>query len=143
MDDRVSSDSPSIRTVRGRLESSGATNRPRITLPTEGWDEVPDDGIRLVLDGTQYHADVRADEETTVIRGAYDNARLARTPGEGENRLPAWVDDVGLSLDRSVLVDEVVPGTLYGVRAPGTTATYEPIEPPRPSLSRIAENLDG
>lgn len=142
MGERVASDNPSVRTVRGRLEASGATSRPRITLPAEIELALPDDTVRLVLDGTTYHADVRASDGATVIRGAYDNARLARSPGEGENRLPGWVADAGLSIGRSVLIDEVVQRTLYGARVPGTTAVYDPIEPPRSSLSSIAEGLD-
>lgn len=142
MGERVASDNPSVRTVRGRLEASGATSRPRIALPAESGMALPDGVVRLVLDGSTAHADVRTTGDGPVIRGAYDNARLARSPGEGENRLPGWVADAGLSIGRSVLVDEVVPGTLYGARAPGTTAVYDPVEPPRSSLASIAEGLD-
>ena len=142
MGERVSSEHPSVRTFRGRLEHSGATSRPRIELPAEAADQLDDRVVRLVLDGTTYHADVRHLGDAPVIRGAYDNARLARSPGEGQNRLPGWVDDAGLSIGRSVLVDEVVAGSLYGVRAPGSTAVYDAVELPRSSLTRIAEGLD-
>ena len=142
MGERVSSEHPSVRTFRGRLEQSGATSRPRIELPAEAAEALEEGAVRLVLDDTTYHAAVRVDGDGAVIRGAYDNARLARSPGEGENRLPGWVEDAGLSIGRSVLVDEVVPGSLYGARAPGSTAVYDAVEPPRSSLSRIAEGLD-
>lgn len=142
MGERVSSEHPSVRSLRCRLESSGATGRPRIELPAESAEPLDDGVVRLVLSDTTYHADVRVLDGVPVIRGAYDNARLARMPGEGENHLPDWVDDVGLSIGRSVLVDEVVAGSLYGARAPGTTAVYDAVEPPRSSLSRIAEGLD-
>ncbi|NIQ59494.1 MAG: hypothetical protein GWN85_40350, partial [Gemmatimonadetes bacterium] len=84
-----------------------------------------DGPVRLVLDGSTYHADVRLHGDAPVIRGVYDNARLARSPGEGENRLPGWVEDAGLAVGRSALIDEVVPGSLYGARAPGATAVYD------------------
>lgn len=139
---RVSSDNPSVRTVRGRVETSGATSRPRIALPAETAGALSD-VVRLVLDGTTYHADVRPTNGGPVIRGAYDSARLARSPGEGENRLPDWVDDAGLTVGRSVLVDEIVPETLFGAREPGTSSVYEAVDPPRSSLSSIAKDLDG
>lgn len=142
MGERVGSDHPSVTTYRGRLEPSGATSRPRIALPAEAADALPEGAVRLVLDGSTYHADVRAGADGPVIRGAYDSPRLARSPGDGENRLPGWVADAGLAVGRSVLVDEVVPGTLYGARAPGTTAIYDAVEPPRTSLQDIAEGLD-
>lgn len=141
MGERVTSDNPSVRTVRGRLEASGATSRPRIALPAESGGALPDD-VRLVLDGTTYHADIRPTDDGPVIHGAYDSARLARSPAEGVNRLPDWVEDAGLTVGRSVLVDEIVPKTLFGAREPGTSAVYEAVEPPRSSLSSIAKDLD-
>jgi hypothetical protein len=142
MGERVGSDEPSVTTYRGRLESTGAVSRPRIALPAEAAGTLPDGVVRLVLDGSTYHAGVRDVGDGPVIRGAYDSPRLARSPGEGENRLSGWVDNAGLSLGRSVLVDEVVSGTLYRARAPGTTAVYDAVEPLRSSLRRIAEGLD-
>ncbi|MDZ7702449.1 MAG: hypothetical protein U5J98_10550 [Halobacteriales archaeon] len=142
MGERVASDHPSVRTFRGHIEPSGATSRPRVALPAEAADAMPDGVVRLVLDGRTYHADVRAGSDGPVIRGAYDNARLARSPGEGENRLPGWIEAADLSIGRSVLIDEVVDGSLFGARAPGRTAVYEATEPPASSLSSIAEGLD-
>lgn len=143
MGERVSSDDPSIRTFRARIEPSGATSRPRLALPAEAAPHVASGVIRLDLGGTTYHADVRSTDGGPVVRAAFDNARLARTPGEGENRLPGWLDDVGLALDRSVLFDVVVPDVLYGARAPGTKTVYEVVEPPASSLADIAADLDG
>lgn len=142
MGERVRSDHPSVTTYRGRIESSGAISRPRIALPAAAGDALPDGVVRLVLDGSTAHADVRVGDDGPVIHGAYDSPRLARSPGEGENRLPRWVDEAGLAVGRSVLIDEVVPGTLYGARAPGTAAVYDAVEPPSSSLQHIAEGLD-
>lgn len=122
--------------------SSSATNRPRIALPVDGASALAGGVVGLVLDGTTSHADVWVDD-APVIPGAYDNARLGRSPAEGENRMPGWVDGVGLSIGRSVLLDEIVPGFLYGGRPPGETAVYEAVEPSKSSLSNIAEGLDG
>jgi len=142
MGDRVSSDDPSITTYRARLTTTGGTSRPHIELPAESQDAIPDGTVRLVLDGTTYHAAVRHTGSEPVIQGAYDNARLARSPGEGENHLPIWVADMGLSVGRSVLLDVIVPDTLLGARPPGTSVSYDPFEPPASSLSSIAEGLE-
>lgn len=142
MGEHVSSEDPSVRTFRARIERTGGTSRPRLALPPEAVDHVPPEVVQLVLDGTVFHADVRAGEDGPAIHGAYDNRRLARSPGEGENRLPAWLEDAGLAVGRSVLVDVVVPGFRYGLRPPGRTAVYDAVEPPASSLARIAEALD-
>lgn len=142
MAERVSSENPSISTFRTTLASRGATSRPRIELPEESRSALPDGPVRLVLDGTTYHAPVRSTGAQPVIQGAYDNARLARSPGEGTNYLPEWVDAMNLAIGRSVLVDVVVPETLLGARPPGTTVVYEPFDPPGSSLASIAEGLE-
>ncbi len=142
---RVSAGHPSVRTLRARVERLGATSRPRLTLPPEATEHVPSGVVRLDLGGRRCHADVRdgPDGDGRVVRGAADNPRLARSPGEGPNRLAEWVADEGIAFGRSVCVDVVVPGHQYGVRRPGTTAVYELSEPPDASLSSIAEELDG
>ena len=128
-------------TYRAALARSGGTRRPCLRLPD---DTALDAGelIRLVLDGDEYHARVEADANGVVIRGAYDNRRLARTDGEGTNRLVEWVRGTELDIGRSVDVDEVTPGYLYGVRVPGRRAVYTATRQPDSSLSAIAEGLD-
>lgn len=142
MGERVSSDHPSIDTFRASIERSGATRRPRLVLPPEAEAVVPTEVVRLVFDGATYFVDVRAGQDGPVVNGAYDNPRLARSPGDGANRLPGWLEAIGLTAGRSVLFDVVVPETLYGVRAPGTTTVYETVELPPSSLSDIAASLD-
>lgn len=141
MSDRVASDGEAVTTYRADLARSGGTRRPCLRLPD---DTVLDAGelIRLVLDGDEYHARVEADANGVVIRGAYDNRRLARTDGEGTNRLVEWVRGTDLDIGRSVDVDEVTPGYLYGVRVPGRRAVYTVTRQPDSSLSSIAEGLD-
>jgi hypothetical protein len=140
--DRVASDGPAVTTHRGRLARSGGTRRPCLRLP----DAVAldhDTVVRLVLDGNEYHARVESDAEGTLLRGAFDNRRLARTDGEGENRLVEWVRSVDRDVGESVAVDEVTPGYLYGVRVPGRRTVYAVTRQPDSSLSSIAEGLDG
>lgn len=145
MADRVSSENPAVRTVTGTVGRYGRTSRPEIELPADASAEFPvGDVVRLVLDGITYRA--RIDEsqaEVPVIRGAYESPRLARTPGEGENHLPEWLDEKNLDVGRSVLVDVVEAGYAYGLRAPGGTAYYDAVEKPKDSLASIARDLDG
>lgn len=157
MPERLPSDHASVRTVRGRIERSGGMRRPCLRLPAD-IDVAPGDYVRVVLDGDQYHARVRDDSDGVVIRGAYDNRRLARDPesdvrdaAAGEsgadpqvatNRLVEWFEGADLSYDSAVEVDEVVPGFLYGVRVPGARTVYAVPREPDDSLSSIAERLD-
>jgi hypothetical protein len=140
--DRVASDGDAVTTYRARLARSGGTRRPCLRLPDEAAVE-SGDLIRLVLDGTEYHARVEADAEGTLIRGAADNRRLARADGEGANRLVEWVRGTDRETGQSVDLDEVTPGHLYGVRVPGKRAVYRVTRQPDASLSSIAEGLDG
>ena len=141
MSDRVASDGDAVTTYRARLARSGGTRRPCLRLP----DEVAVDAgdlIRLVLDDTECHARVEADARGILIRGAYDNRRLARADGEGSNRLVEWVRGTDRETGQSVDLDEVTPGYLYGVRVPGRRAVYTVTRQPDSSLSSIAEGLD-
>jgi hypothetical protein len=138
--DRVASDGAAVTTHRAELARSGGTRRPCLRLP----DDVAvtsGDLIRLVLDGDETHARVESDAKGPLIRGAYDNRRLARTGGEGTNRLVEWVRGTDLDVGRSVDVDEVTPGYLYGVRVPGRRAVYTVTRQPDSSLADIAETL--
>lgn len=141
MSDRVASDGEAVTTSRARLARSGGTRRPCLRLPDEIAVE-SGDLIRLVLDGTEYHALVESDAEGSLVRGAFDNRRLARADGEGENRLVEWVRDTDRETGQSVDIDEVTPGYLYGVRVPGKRAVYTVTRQPDSSLSSIAEGLD-
>jgi len=139
--DRVASDGEAVTTHRARLARSGGTRRPCLRLP----DEVDIDAgtlVRLVLDGDEYHARVERDADGATIRGAYDNRRLARADGEGENRLVEWVRGTDRETGQSLDFDEVTPGYLYGVRVPGQRAVYTVTRQPDSSLSSIAEGLD-
>ncbi|AZH24319.1 DUF7112 family protein [Haloplanus aerogenes] len=141
MPDRVASDGEAVTTYRARLARSGGTRRPCLRLPDDVAIE-GDDIVRLVLDGDEYHARVESDAEGYLIRGAYDNRRLARADGEGENRLVEWVRGTDRETGQSVDFDEVTPGYLYGVRVPGKRAVYSVTRQPDSSLSSIAEGLD-
>lgn len=145
MADRVSSTHPSVESFRATVERSGGMRRPRLRLPPEAAAAVPTGVLRIDLEGRRYHATVRAggSAEGPIILATYDNARVARSPGEGENRLRAWLDEVGIDVGRSVPVDVVIPEHLIGARVHGTDRVYEIIEPPSPALSDIAEGLDG
>ncbi|MFC6731470.1 MULTISPECIES: hypothetical protein [unclassified Haladaptatus] len=145
MADNVSSDNPAVTEVRAKLARRGRTDRATITIPEEHHDAFPvGEVVRLVLSGTQYFAKIESPlgSDDPEIRGAYDNARLARNPGEGENHLDAWVRNSGRSFGSSVLVDIVEKGFLYGVRVPGQRAVYKAVESPNSSLADIARNLD-
>ncbi|WP_224333565.1 DUF7112 family protein [Haloprofundus halobius] len=141
MPDRVSHDNPSVTTHRARLERSGGTRRPCLRLPDE-LEADAGDIVRLVLDGDERHAKIDGDAQGLLIRGAYDNHRLARTPGEGENRLVEWAEANGRKPGTSVELDEVDPGYLYGLRVPGKRAVYSVTRQPKSSLADIARQLD-
>lgn len=142
MPDRVSSDHPSIRTVRGTIDRAGSTRRPELHVPVDELTAVPDQtSIRIALEETTYYALPIRRSSTLVIGGCYDNSRLARDPREGSDRLATWIAASDLSIGRTVLVDIIVAGYHYGVRAPGTETTYMPVHPPSTSLQHIASTL--
>jgi hypothetical protein len=143
MTDSVSSENSAVKTVRAKLTSAGATGRPRIAVPEEVRESFPTgELVRFVLGGKTYHAKIHlALDDTVEIRGAYDNRRLARE-GDGENRLVEWTERENLDVGRSVLVDVVVEGELYGARAPGKQAVYQVPDAPDSGLSDIAESLE-
>jgi hypothetical protein len=142
MGDRVPSDHDSVESHRVTVESVGRTDRRRLALP-ESLSVSKGDVVRLSLGGDDYHVQIRASlDGSPELRGAYDNQRLARDPGEGENHLEAWLDATGLSAGRSVLLDVLVEGDHYGVREPGSRVVYTVRESPSDSLSDIASQLD-
>lgn len=141
MGERVASENPSVRTLRGRLGRRGGTRRPAVELPAEEREQLPADGtVRLVIDGATRFAPVGDRGETRAFFGAYDNARLARDR-DGTDRLGEWVDERALDFGRSIAVDVVEPGEVYGLRVPGEDTVYEVEAPPDASLRRIAEDL--
>lgn len=144
MASRIASDHPSITTIRARVGRSGSTRRPELQINHEDRDAFPlDEIIRLVIADTEYFARVTDRAGSVGIRGAADSPRLARNPGDGPNRLAEWLEAENVGVDRSVLVDVVVPGFRYGLRLPGDTTVYDTSEPPAASLQGIAERLDG
>lgn len=143
MTDRVSSDHPSVETVRATCVATATGHR--LEIPAEQSELLPaDDVVRLVLDGQERAANVEpaltGDEPR--ITGVYESPRLARNPSEGTELLGSWLGDNDIDDGSSVLLDVVEPNFLYGLRAPGETAVYEAKEPPSKSLSSIAEDLD-
>lgn len=153
---RVPSDDGSVASVRVDLVRSGGTRRPCVRLPDddalEGRVEsgsctslslADGDLVRVVIDREEYHARVVADTTGRSIRGAFDSRRLARTPGDGENRLTEWLAEHGRKPGDSVVLDVVVPGDQYGLRIPGERTVYDARRGPRSSLADIAEDLDG
>jgi hypothetical protein len=132
--------SDGVETVRVAIESAGALDRPKLVVP-EG--TMPEGVVRIEADESTYHAPVEVGLDGEYeLRGLYDNARLAREGG-GENRLTEWVEAAGLEAGRSALLDVVVEGEQYGLRAPGERAVYDIAETPDDSLASIAEDLDG
>lgn len=144
MPDRVASDHDAVETVRATLERVGRTDRRRVAIPADAdAGLVPEEVVRLVLDGTTYHTLVeRSLDGGLELRGAYESPTLARDPGNGTDHLPAWVDGTGVTLDGSVLLDVVTEGFKYGLRAPGQRAIYEATAAPDEGLSAIARDLE-
>jgi hypothetical protein len=140
--DRVASDADAVTTHRAELARSGGTHRPCLRLPEAARFDTGD-LIRLVLGGDTYHARVESDAGGRLLRGAYDNRRLARSDGDtGENRLVEWVRSVDLQAGDAVEMDEVTPGYLYGARVPGRRTIYAVTRQPDASLADIAESID-
>lgn len=131
-------------TVTGTLARAGGTSRRELRLPADASDDLPaGDVVRVVLDGTTYHAALsQTASGEPVVRGAYETPSMARDPRTADDHLAAWVDGHGLDAGRSVHVDVVETGYKYGVRVPGESATYDAVEPPRSSLADIADSLE-
>ncbi|WP_418280658.1 DUF7112 family protein [Halorubrum sp. DTA98] len=153
---RVPSDDESVASVRASLARSGGTRRLCVRVPND--EEIASkldsgecdslrssagDLVRLTIDRETYHARVERAGGRRLLRGAFDNKRLARTPGEGSNRLHEWIDDHGGEEGDVVLLDVLAPGDAYGLRFPGERTVYDVRRGPRSSLSDIANDLDG
>lgn len=144
MPERVPSDHDAVESHRVHVETVGATSRPRVPLPGT-LDVAEGDVIRLSLEGKVRHAQVTATlGGDLALAGAYDNARLARTGGEGSaDRLRAWLDGDGLGGGDPLLLDVVTPAYAFGLRRPGERVVYAAVEPPSDSLADIARDLEG
>ena len=153
---RVPSDGEDVASVRVTLARSGGTRRPCVRLPDDdaldGRVESGEcdalgvsagDVVRVAFDRDEYHARVAADSTGRLLRGAFDNRRLAREAADGANRLVEWLDANGREPDDSVVLDVVVPGDLYGLRIPGERTVYDANRGPRSSLADIARDVDG
>ncbi|MUV57013.1 hypothetical protein [Halogeometricum sp. CBA1124] len=141
MSERVPSDHDSVTSYRATIARSGGTTRPCLRLPDEMSDVEDGDVVRLSLDGELRHARVTADSSGHLLRGAYDNKRLARTPGEGTNRLVEWCEKSGRDPGSAVELDELDAGFCYGLRVPGKRTVYTVPDRPNESLSNIAEKF--
>ncbi len=143
MADRVSSDNPSIVTVRGTLATTATGHR--IEIPTAEEAAFPvDEVVRIELDGVERFArpEQSWSEENLTIPGIYETPDGARDPSEGTDRLPEWIETADVRSGGSVLIDVVEPSFYYGLRAPGEALTYEAPEPPSESLASIARSLE-
>ncbi|GAB7008946.1 DUF7112 family protein [Halorubrum trueperi] len=152
---RVPSDDEGVASIRVSLARSGGTRRPCVRIPDdelagrvesgrcESLTMSAGDVIRVVIEREEYHAPVTANGDGRIVRGAFDNRRLAREIGDGANRLVEWLDANDREPGDSVVLDVVVPGELYGFRIPGERTVYEANRGPRSSLADIARDLDG
>ena len=143
MADRVSSDHPSVRTVRATCTET-ATG-VRLEIPEDAREAFPvDDVVRIVLDGEELFTRVERalTGEDRWIRGIYATPGQARDPSGATDRLSEWVDDHGVRPGGSALIDVVEPEFLYGLREPGATAFYDAHEPPSEGLQDIAKGLE-
>ncbi|ADJ16361.1 DUF7112 family protein [Halalkalicoccus jeotgali] len=137
--DRISSENPAVETLRATVARHGA-RRKRVDLRE---DSLPEgEVVRLVIDGTTYHARVEGGfADGPHLSGAYDTPDMARE-GSGTNRLDEWLDAAERPVGSSVLVDVIEPEFAYGLREPGTEVVYEAVEKPKASLANIARELE-
>jgi hypothetical protein len=144
MGDRVSSDHPSVASVRAELARAGRTDRPRVAIDGEDADRFPaGEVVRLVVDGAERFTCVaeRMGSKGVELRGAHATPEDARDPGSGSDHLADWQAAHGVRFGGALLVDVVAADYKYGVRAPGETVTYEAGRPDS-SLADIAKGLD-
>lgn len=143
MSDRVPSDHDAVQSHRLHVETVGSTSRPRLPVPA-GLDVADGDRLVLSLEGEPTHALASESlDGRLVVEGTFDNPRLARTAGEGVNRLRAWLGERDTGAGDPLLWDVVTPGYAYGLRRPGERVVYTAVEPPASSLADIARDLDG
>lgn len=137
--DRVASDHPDVRTVRGRVRRRGGAGR-RIAVPE---DILPPSGpIRVVLAGDVRFGAIDSNGDTRSLTGVYDSPTDARAPGNAPDRLRAWLTGHDRDVGDSVHLDEIRPGFLLGLRVPGDREHYPVLEPPKSSLDAIARSIE-
>lgn len=140
MADRVPSEG--LETIDATLVRHGPRGRLAIELPDDvslATDEV----FRLTIDGSERFVQPTWSAEGGIrLGGAYDTPDSARSPGDAENRLQAWLDSTDLDVGRTVHVDVVEPEFKYGLRAPGERAVYDAADPPDEGLASIAEQVE-
>ncbi|MEZ3164340.1 hypothetical protein ABNG03_14070 [Halorubrum sp. RMP-47] len=152
---RVPSDGEDVCSVRVSLARSGGTRRSCVRLPADdALDGRVESGscdalgvsqgdlVRVAFDREEHRARVAGDSRGRLLRGAFDNRRLARKTGEGTNRLTEWLDANDRGPSDSVVLDVVVSGELYGLRIPGERTVYDANRGPRSSLADIARDVD-
>lgn len=139
---RLPSDHDSIDTHRAVVSRSGSTRRLVVSLPDDR--ELPvEKTVRLYLGGDEYHARPEEKSNGPILRGAFDNRRLARTPTEGVNRLSAWLDTHALEPSDPLDLDVIGDDDRLGLRLPGSRVIYDAPPGPSDSLADIANDLDG
>jgi len=153
---RVTSDDEHVAAVRVDIVRSGGTRRLCVRLTdddelasrlesgtTESIGVSGGDIVRVIVNRQTRYARIEADSRGRVLRGLFDNRRLARTPGEGGDRLREWLGEHDREEGDVLLLDVVVSGDAYGLRLPGDRAVYDVDADPRGSLADIARDLDG
>ncbi|MFA9516238.1 hypothetical protein ACERIT_03315 [Halopenitus sp. H-Gu1] len=151
---RFTSGDEDVPSVRVHLARSGGTRRPCVRLPDDSaldrhlesgsldrLDLEREDVFRLIIDRETRYARIDVDSRGRVLRGAFENRRLARSPREGENRLVEWLRECDGEEGDPLLLDVLVPGDAYGLRIPGGRAIYDVDSGPRSSLADIANDL--
>ena len=151
---RVPSDDESVASVRAALARTGGTRRLCVRLPDDdavrsrldsgsltALDISAGDLVRVTFDRETHHARVESGSRGRFISGAFDTRRLARTTGEGENRLLEWIGKHDGEEGDVILLDVLVSGESYGLRRPGDRTVYDVRRGPRTSLSEIAGDL--
>lgn len=141
MPDRIPHDHPTVDTIVAKIDRHGGTTRPEVVV-TEPLEVDPGTLVRLVLDGSEYRAEVETSGRgQPVLRHAAPSPSAARNPGSTENALTDWIAARDLDIGRSVHLDVVEAGFRYGLRAPGEEAVYDGGQPDE-TLAAIARNLD-
>ena len=143
MADRISSDHPSVQTVRSTCTET-ATG-VRLEVPADDRDAFPtDEVVRVVLDGDECFTRIERalTGDDLSVPGIYETPDEARDPTGATDRLVDWIDGHGVSMGGSVLIDVIEPEFLYGLRSPGETVYYDAREPPSSSLQDIASDLE-
>jgi hypothetical protein len=129
-------------------------NHPKLVLPDDvdrdssetnaetDTELFPESVVHVVLSGEQYRACIEQNfDGEPEIRAVRDNLRLARER-EGDPRLQEWFEENDLGFGRSVHVDVIETGHLYGVRLPGEREIYTDVPKPNSSLADIARDLE-